>query len=141
VHQPSASASKDRRAEKVLAPHHGERGGLGEDCVKLEASIANVLWKKLRRAGELDGLVYRFRALRNAATCARQRSWQPSPTDRLAARTEIVEAHGYATWEELHAALGSAKDLWAWIESHLNELALAKRVRAELLSVPVGGVE
>jgi hypothetical protein len=116
-----ASALAQRRAVAQL---------LGE--VAHDSSIARAVWAEISVSGDMDAVVLRFIAVRNAARWARTRSLRPDSGQQYLALKEIAHFHGFRTWAELRAALGSHQELWAWIERFADEAALAKRVRHEL---------
>ncbi len=109
---------------------------LCKDLVEHEHLIVDALWGELVISGELDAIIYRFRALTHAAAEARARSWEPSAEHRFLADGEIANVHGFGSWEALQAELGSHDKLWSWIKDYREDLSLAKRFREELFTVP-----
>ncbi len=109
---------------------------LCKDLVEHEQVIVDALWGELVISGELDPMIYRFRAFTQAAAEARARSWKPSSEHRFLADGEIANVHGFGSWEALQAELGSHDKLWSWIMDYREDLSLAKRFREELFTVP-----
>jgi hypothetical protein len=93
---------------------------------------ARAIWAEISVAGDMDAIVLRFTALKNAARWARARSFRPDVGQRQLALQEIAYFHGFRTWATLRSALGPDLLLWSWIEHTAEEMALAKRIRYEL---------
>jgi hypothetical protein len=93
---------------------------------------ARAVWAALLISGDMNQVVLRFLAEKDAAEWARSSGRVARSRHQSAARYAIARSHGFRSWPKLQAALQHNHDVWQWVERYLEDLELIKRVRDEL---------
>lgn len=102
----------------------------------VEPGFGRWLWSTLVATGDLDAELMRMHAVDEAGAEARRRQLHPRPLDRYLAEAEIAARYRSTSWDELQRMAEQLRLPWSWIDEAAHRLALAKRLRAELLHPP-----
>lgn len=101
-----------------------------------EPAFAKWLWNTLAATGDLGAELMRMHSVEEAVAEAGRRGLGTRAVDRYLAEAEIAARYRCASWDGLTRVAEEQGVPWAWVDGAACRLALAKRVRAELVNPP-----